>query len=68
MPELVVVDQILLAQRDAEHALRQQCLDRMLNQIGRTPIGKASRKPPDQADRPVGRAEQQGASGSSSAQ
>ena len=59
MAQLVVVDQILIAQREPEHALADQARHRVLDQIGRPMIGKATGKTLDQPDLPVGGAEQQ---------
>ena len=57
--QLVVVDQVFVAERDAEDALchhrRNTVLDLRLDPA----IGEAAGKPLDQPDRPIGRAEQQ---------
>ena len=58
MAQLVVVDQILVAQRDPEHSLAHQPGYRMLDQFHRAMIGEAAGKPFDQPDLPVGGAEQ----------
>ena len=55
----VVVDQILVAQRQGEHPLADQGGHAVLDPARRTVIGKAGGKPPDQPDRPFGGAQQQ---------
>jgi hypothetical protein len=57
--QLVVVNQVLIAERDAEHPLRHHGRDAVLDLRLGTAIGKAGRKPRDQANRPVGRTQQQ---------
>jgi hypothetical protein len=57
--QLVVVDQILIAERDAEHPLRHHRRDAVLDLRLGAAISKASRESGNQADRPVGRAKQQ---------
>ena len=48
-----VVDQILIAKRDAEHPLRHHGPDRVLDlRLGAT-IGEAGGEPSDQTDRPI---------------
>jgi hypothetical protein len=59
--QLVVVDQILIAKRDAEHPLRHHGLHRVFDLPWRATIGEAGGEPSDQTDRPIGRAEQQAA-------
>jgi len=54
MAQLIVVDQILVAQRDPEYPLTDQARHRVLDQIGRAVIGEAPGKPRHQPDRPVG--------------
>jgi hypothetical protein len=61
MAQLVMVVQILIAQRNPEHALGNQRLHPMLDQISTAAIGKAARKAIQQADRPIGRPQQQSA-------
>ena len=57
--QVIMVDQVFVAERDAEHPLRHHRLDRVLDlRLGAT-IDEAGREPPDQTDRPIGRAEQQ---------
>ena len=53
--QLIMVDQILVAERDAEHPLRHHGLDRVLDLRLGAAVGKTGREPPDQADRPIGR-------------
>ena len=57
--ELVVVDQVLVAERDAEHALADQRRDLVLDPLRHARVAEAGGEAPDQADRPVGGAEQQ---------
>jgi hypothetical protein len=59
MTKLVVVDQVLVAERDADHALHDQRLDLMLDQIRVTGVRKAGGQAPGQADDAVRGAEQQ---------
>jgi len=58
-PQLVVVNQILVAERDPEDALADQRGDRVLDPLRVAGIGEAGGEAPDQADRPIGGAEQQ---------
>ena len=57
--QFVVVDQVLVAQRDADHALHHQRLYGVFDKFGVAAIGEAGGQTPGQADDPVGRAEQQ---------
>ena len=57
--QLIVIDQVLVAKRDAEHPLRHHGLDRVLDLRQRPAVDEAGGEPPDQTDRPIGRAEQQ---------
>ena len=57
--QLVVIDHVLVAQRNAENALPDQRRYRVLDQLLRPAVAEASGKPRDQADRPVGCAQQQ---------
>jgi hypothetical protein len=57
--QLIVIDQILIAERDAEHALRHHRLDRVLDLRLDTTVVEAGSEPRHQADRAIGRAEQQ---------
>ena len=59
MAQLVVVDQILVAERDAEHPLRHHGLDRVLDLRRVPPVIEAGGEPGHQPDRAIGRAEQQ---------
>ena len=59
MPELVVVDQVLIAQRQSEHALADQRLDLVLDQLLAARVAEAGREAIDETDRPIGRAKQQ---------
>ena len=55
----IVVEQVLVAQGQREHPLTDQGRQIVLDLLGRTLIRKARREPPDQADRPVGGAQEQ---------
>ena len=61
MAQLIVVDQVLVAQRNAVDPLTDQRRNLMLDQRRVTVIGKAARKPIDQPHRPSRPAQQQGA-------
>ena len=55
----VVVDQVLVTQRQGEHALADQGGQAVLDLIRRAVIDETGREPPDQADRPIGGAQEQ---------
>jgi hypothetical protein len=57
--QVIVVDQVLVAKRNAEHALRHHRLDRVLDLRLITTVVEAGREPRHQADRAISRAEQQ---------
>jgi hypothetical protein len=57
--QLVVVDKILLSQRDPADALHEQGLDGVLHQLRRAVIDEAPRQAPYQPKRPVRGAQQQ---------
>ena len=59
MAQLVVVDQVLVAERDAEHPLPDQRRHLVHHPLRRPAVGEAGREALDQPDRPVGRPEQQ---------
>jgi hypothetical protein len=59
VPQLIVVDQVLVAERDAEHPLRHHRLDRMLDLRLHPAVVEAGGEPRHQADRAIGRPEQQ---------
>ena len=59
VPQLIVVDQVLVAQRDAEHPLATSVATSCSISPGIAPIREAGGEPLDQPDRPVGRAQQQ---------
>lgn len=59
MTQAIVVDQVLVAEGDADHTLHHQRLYRVLDVVGAAGIGEAARQTPGQADDPIGRAEQQ---------
>jgi hypothetical protein len=59
MAQLVVVDQVFVAKREAEHPLRHHGRDAVLD-LGLDPrVIKAGSEPGDQTNRAVGRTEQQ---------
>jgi hypothetical protein len=58
--QLVVIDQIFVAQRYPEHALSDQRRHFVLDQFGRAAVGKTPSKPLDQPERPIRRPQQQG--------
>ena len=58
MTQLVVIDQVLVAQRNPEHPLPDHPRHRVLDQFGRAVIAEAAGKPLDQPDLPVGGAQQ----------
>jgi hypothetical protein len=60
--KLVVIVQVLVAERNAEHALPDERGDRMLDEPRVSDVAEASRKPPDQIEPSVGGPEQQPAS------
>jgi hypothetical protein len=57
--QLVMVDQVFVAERDADHPLHHQRLDLMFHECRVARIGETSRKSPRQPDHPVSCAEQQ---------
>ena len=57
--QVIVVDQVLVTERDAEHPLRHHRRDRVLDLRLGTVVDEARGEPPDHANRPIGRAEQQ---------
>jgi len=59
MPQVIGVDQVFVAERDAEHPLRDHGLDGVLDLRLRATVDKTRREPPHQTNRPIGRAEQQ---------
>ena len=56
--QLVMVDQVFVAQRDPEYPLPDQGRHRVLDQIRHPAVRKAAGKPLDQPRRPVGRTQQ----------
>ena len=54
-----MVDQVLVTQCDAEHPLRHHGRDAVLDLRPGAMVAEARREPPHQADRTIGRAEQQ---------
>jgi hypothetical protein len=59
VPELVVIDEVLVAKREDNDALADQRWDRVLDQVLGAPITEACGKPIDQPDRLVCLPEQQ---------
>jgi hypothetical protein len=57
--QLVVIDQVLIAEGDPEHPLRHHRRDRVLDLRRGAMVDETRREPPHQIDRPIGRAEQQ---------
>jgi len=57
--QLVVIDQILIAQRNSKDALPDQRFDLVLDQLRRPAVGETRGKPLDQPDRPIRRPQQQ---------
>ena len=58
MAELIVIDQVFIAQRQSKHPLADQRLDLVLDQPWAAKIAEAGGEAIDEADRPVGRAKQ----------
>src|SRR4051794_31301683 len=59
MPEFVMIVEVLVPERDPEHALADEGSHLVLDQVRAAPVRKAGRKTSDQVDYPVGRPEQQ---------
>jgi hypothetical protein len=59
MAQLVMVDQVLVSQRNANHALHHQRFDRVLHQGRIAVVREAGRQSPGQSDHPVRRPQQQ---------
>ena len=59
MPQVIMVVEILVAERNPEHALADERRHLMLNQLRAAGIRKAGGKALDEADRPVRGAKQQ---------
>ena len=57
MPQVVVVDEVLVAERQAEDALPHQAPHPMGDESGMTPIAKARGEPVNEPDGPIRRAE-----------
>jgi hypothetical protein len=53
VPQLVVIDDIFIAQRNAKDALADHCRHPMLDQLRRPAVAETPRKPIDQPDRAV---------------
>ena len=58
MAKLIVIDQVLIAERQPKHALADQRLDLVRDQLWVAKVTEAGGKAIDEADRPVGRAKQ----------
>jgi len=58
--QLVVIDQIFIAQRQREDPLPDQRTDSVLDQLRRAAVGETLGKPIDEPDRPIRRSQQQG--------
>ena len=58
VPQLVVVDQVLIAQRNPQYPLAHQARHLVHHQLGHTVIGEAAGQALDQPDLPIGGAEQ----------
>ncbi len=54
----IVVDQVLVPERDAENALAQQIGNRVADGVGNAQIGEASREAATEPGDPIGRSEQ----------
>jgi hypothetical protein len=52
MAELIVIVEVLIAERQSEHALADQRLDLVLDQLLAARVAEAGRKPIDETDRP----------------
>jgi hypothetical protein len=59
MTQLIMVDEILVSQRDPKHPLGHHRRNAVLDQRLGTPVIKAGGEPVHQPDRPIGRAEEQ---------
>ena len=55
VPQLVVVVQVLVTERDAEHPLRHHRADTVLHQLRHPRVAEARGKTLDQTDRPIRR-------------
>jgi hypothetical protein len=53
VPQLIVIDQILVAERQPQHPLPDQRLHRVLNEIGVAPIDETLGKALDQPHRTI---------------
>ena len=58
MAQLIVIVEVLIAERHSEHALADQRLDLVLDQVLAARVAEAGGEPIDETDRPVGRAKQ----------
>jgi hypothetical protein len=53
VPQLIVIDQVFVAERDAQHPLADQGRDVVHDPVASTTIDKAAGEPLDQPDRPI---------------
>ena len=60
MAQLVVIDQVFVAQRHPKHPLPDQCYHFVLDQLRRAAVRETLGKPLNQANRPIRRSQQQG--------
>ena len=54
MAQLIVIDEVLIAERQSEHPLADQRLDLVLDQVLAARVAEAGGEPIDETDRPVG--------------
>jgi hypothetical protein len=59
VPQPVVVDQVLVTERDPDHPLADEGRHLVLDPLGGAPIVEAGGEPLDEPDRPVGGAQEQ---------
>ena len=59
VPDLIMIDEVLIAERDPEDALGHERRHRVRDALAIAAIAEAGRKAPDEIDGPIGRAEQQ---------
>ena len=59
MTKLVVIVQVFVAERDAEHPLPDERGDRVLDELLVSRVTETSRKPPNQTETPVRGPQQQ---------
>ena len=59
MAQFVVVDQVLVAERDADDALHDQCIHAVLDEVAVAAVLEAGGEAAGQSKHPVGRPQQQ---------